>query len=73
MTIKFFLQANTNPSSIYVRIREGKTIDAKANTNLLVNPEAFNKGELKQFRVPSKGTPKVKSKIQEDNKNYKLA
>lgn len=68
MTIKFFLQANTNPSSIYVRIRDGNTVDAKANTNLLVNPEAFNKGELKQFRVPPKGTAEIKSKIQEDNK-----
>jgi len=68
MTIKFFLQANSKPSSIYVRIREGNSIDAKANTNLLVNPETFNKGELKQFRLPPKATADVKAKIQKQNK-----
>tara|TARA_R100001369_G_scaffold10176_1_gene23155 strand:+ start:2719 stop:4050 length:1332 start_codon:yes stop_codon:yes gene_type:complete len=67
MTIKFFLQANTNPASIYVRIREGKQIDAKANTGILVNPEVFNKGEIKLLRINPKATAESKNKIQEQN------
>ena len=69
MTIKFFLQSNTNPASIYVRIREGKHIDAKANTGFLVNPDAFNKGDIKLFRINPKATGENKITIQEQN-NY---
>ncbi len=37
-TIKFYLQSNKNPAGIYVRIREGVHIDAKAKTKFVINP-----------------------------------
>ena len=48
-TIKFYLQSDKNPSGIYVRLREGRNIDAKAKTNLLINPCDWDKqkGSLK--------------------------
>ena len=48
-TIKFYLQSDKNPSGIYVRLREGRNIDAKAKTNFLINPIDWDKkkGEVK--------------------------
>jgi len=37
-TINFFLQSKNNPAGIYVRLREGRSIDAKAKTKLAINP-----------------------------------
>lgn len=37
-TIKFYLQSKRNPAGIYVRIREGLHIDAKAKTKYVINP-----------------------------------
>lgn len=37
-TIKFFIQSEKNPAGIYVRLRDGVNIDAKAKTNYSVNP-----------------------------------
>jgi integrase len=67
MTVKYYLQSDSNPSSIYVRIREGSLVDAKANTNFLVNPDAFNKGEIKLFKIPPKASAEDKKIIQEKN------
>lgn len=48
-TIKFLIQSKKNPSKIYVRLREGRTIDLKAVTKYLVNPNDWNatKGKVK--------------------------
>lgn len=51
MPITFFLQSKRKPAPIYVRIREGITVDAKARTRFSVNPEDWSK---------AKGQPKVK-------------
>lgn len=51
MPITYFLQSTKKPAPIYVRIREGKAIDAKARTKFSVNPEDWSK---------AKGQPKVK-------------
>lgn len=50
-TIKFFLQTKNNPAGIYVRLREGRAIDAKAKTNYAVNPKDWStaKGQLKNL------------------------
>lgn len=69
MTIKFFLQSKSNPASIYVRVREGVTIDAKANTGYLVNPDCFNKGEIKLYKIPPKANALDKRNIQEENQS----
>ena len=48
-TIKFFIQSKNNPASIYVRVRDGRSVDAKAKTKYAVNPADWNQ---------SKGQPK---------------
>jgi len=68
MAISFYLQSKKNPASLYVRIREG-IIDAKANTNLKINQEEFNKGEIKYLKSPTGSSANKKSEIQDKN-NY---
>jgi integrase len=67
MAISFYLQSKKNPASIYVRIREGKGIDAKAKTNFSINPERFEKGSIKKLRVPSGAVAEVKAAVQKEN------
>lgn len=45
-TINFFIQSDKNPSGIYVRLKEGRNIDAKAKTKYVINPKdwSFKKG-----------------------------
>ncbi|MBK9477837.1 MAG: tyrosine-type recombinase/integrase [Bacteroidia bacterium] len=48
-TANYYLQSKKNPAVIYVRLRDGKTIDAKAKTNLVVDPDEWSaaKGQPK--------------------------
>lgn len=48
-TIKYFIQSKNNPAGIYVRLREGRSIDAKAKTNFAINPDDWSskKGQPK--------------------------
>lgn len=41
-TIKFFIQSKNNPAGIYVRLKEGRELDAKAKTQYLVNPDDWS-------------------------------
>ena len=54
-TINFFLQSNSNPAGIYLRLREGRTIDAKAKTKYVVNPINWSttKGQPKSLKEAS--------------------
>jgi integrase len=36
--IKYFIQSKSNPAGIYVRLSEGRTINAKAKTKFAINP-----------------------------------
>jgi hypothetical protein len=67
MSIIFFLQSKKNPSPIYVRIRMGKSIDAKAKTKLLINPDFFDKGKIKKVKVPSGADADNKIEVQKQN------
>ncbi len=51
-TIKFFLQSKNNPAGIYVRLRDGRTIDAKAKTKYVINPNDWSnvKGQPKNLK-----------------------
>jgi hypothetical protein len=76
MAITFFLQSAKNPAPIYIRIREGKFdkdnrsgIDAKAKTNLSVNPELFHKGKVKTQSQKSGATADVKKGIKNLNRS----
>lgn len=41
-TINFYIQTQHNPAGIYVRLRDGRKIDAKAKTNYVVNPKNWS-------------------------------
>ena len=67
MAILFYIQSKKNPAPIYVRIREGIGIDAKAKTNYSINPERFSKGSIKKFKVPGGANAEVKADVQKEN------
>lgn len=50
-TLKFFIKGNNDPSTIYVRLIQGRKIDIKKSTSLLINPKYWNnnKGEIRQI------------------------
>jgi integrase len=50
--IKFFIQSKSNSANIYLRLRDGLKIDAKAKTNLIINSNDWSK---------TKGMPILKS------------
>src|ERR1035437_8543940 len=54
-TIKFFLQSTSKPAGIYVRLREGASIDAKAKTKYAINPSDWSatKGHPINLRTES--------------------
>lgn len=41
-TIRFFIQSKISPAGIYVRLREGVSIDAKTRTKLVINPSNWS-------------------------------
>lgn len=54
-TIKYYLQSKNNPAGIYVRLREGVNIDAKAKTKFAINPKdwSITKGQPKNLKDES--------------------
>jgi|25_taG_2_1085351.scaffolds.fasta_scaffold02966_6 integrase len=67
MAITFFIQSAKNPAPIYVRIREGKEIDAKAKSLFSVNPDHFKKGKIKLYKSKPGSAATARKKIQEKN------
>ena len=51
-TIKYFIQTAKNPAKIYIRLRDGRKVDAKAKTNFVINPSDWNdiKGQPKNLK-----------------------
>ncbi len=68
-TIKFFLQSDKNPAGIYVRLRDGKNIDAKAKTNLVIDPinwseiKTQHKGKDAQAKVLNQKLSELKNNL----------
>jgi integrase len=54
-TINYFIQSKNNPAGIYIRLREGRTIDAKAKTKFAINPAEWSsaKGQPKNINDAS--------------------
>lgn len=54
-TINYFIQSKNNPAGIYVRLREGRNIDAKAKTKFAINPNEWStsKGQPKNLTTAS--------------------
>ena len=63
MAISFYLQSKKNPAPIYVRIREGVSIDAKAKTNFSINPERFDGEGIKKLKDPKGATAELKKVV----------
>jgi integrase len=55
--IKFFIQTSNNPAGIYARLIEGRIIDAKAKTKLIVN---INDWSVKKGSPIRMNTPNLK-------------
>jgi len=68
MAINFFLQSKKNPATIYVRLREGRKIDAKSKTKFKIDPELFKQGKVKQVRMKSGASAEAKEEIRKQNK-----
>lgn len=66
-TIKFFLQTTNTPAGIYIRLKEGRFIDAKAKTKFIVNPINWSniKGQPKSLK------DETLKKLNEDLSNLK--
>ena len=50
-SLKFFTKGTQNPTTIYLRFTQGRKIDIKRSTSLLINPKYWNtkKGSVKQI------------------------
>ncbi|MCK7589271.1 site-specific integrase [Subsaxibacter sp. CAU 1640] len=50
-SLKYFIKGNQNPTTIYLRFTQGRKIDLKRSTSLLINPKYWNatKGAVKQI------------------------
>jgi integrase len=69
MTINFLVQSKYNPAPIYIRIKEGRTLDVKLKTKFNVDPDYFKKGEA-LLKKNSKGLDELeKQKNNSFNKN----
>jgi integrase len=62
-TIKFYLQSKKNPAGIYVRLREGRNIDAKAKTNFAINPSDWNSTKEKPKNLKDEGFKKLNAEL----------
>ena len=51
-TVNFSIRSKNNPARIYVRLKAGRTVDAKAPTDFYVNPTDWNqsKGKLRNLK-----------------------
>ena len=63
MTINFILQSKNNPSTIYIRVKNGRDCDLKIKTSLNINPEDFKSGEALLKRIPKGVDEQEKLKI----------
>ncbi|GFD92159.1 hypothetical protein KUL156_34940 [Alteromonas sp. KUL156] len=68
MAITFYTQSKKNPAPIYIRIREGVEIDAKARTEYSVDPLSLKKGIVKVERIPPRADDVIKKEIKDRNK-----
>jgi len=67
MAISFFIQSSKNPAPIYVRVREGREVDAKSKTKKTIDPKLFSKGKVKLRKIPTRADAQEKQWIQKAN------
>jgi len=69
MTINYYIQSKKSTVPIYVRIKDGNSVDVKANTGIIINRETLNKGKIKYYKIPPSCSGKFKNDILNKN-NY---
>lgn len=62
-SIKFYLQSKKNPAGIYVRLREGRNIDAKAKTNFAINPSDWSSTKERPKNLKDEGFKKLNAEL----------
>jgi len=62
-TIKFFIQSDKTPAGIYVRLKEGRTIDAKARTKWLISPDDWSKAKGQPIDLKEANNKVLNSKL----------
>ena len=58
-TIKFYIQSDKKPAGIYVRLRHGRSIDAKAKTNYVINPNDWSVAKQKPINLKDENFKKL--------------
>jgi integrase len=71
-TIKFYLQSTKSEAGIYVRLRQGKDIDAKAKTKFIINPSDWSQSKQQPKNDKDEKFKKLNSDLS-DFKNKLLA
>jgi integrase len=71
-TIKFYLQSTKSEAGIYVRLRQGKDIDAKAKTKFIINPSDWSQSKQQPKNDKDEQFKKLNSDLS-DFKNRLLA
>ena len=62
-TIKFYLQSNNNPAGIYIRLREGRSIDAKAKSKYAINPHNWSKKKEQPINLKDEDFKKLNADL----------
>ena len=62
-TINFFIQSKKSPAGIYVRLREGRQVDAKAKTKFIVRIEDWSPKKGRPINLKSENLKKLKADL----------
>ena len=71
-TFKFYLQSKKSEAGLYIRVREGKNIDAKAKTKFIINPSDWSQSKQQHKNFKDEVGKKFNSDLS-DFKNELLA
>ena len=63
-SIKFLLQSVSNPASIYIRLLDGRKVDIKTKTNLVINPEDWSHAKQRPKSLKNEAFKTLDSQLQ---------
>jgi integrase len=67
-SITFFIQSKSKVAGIYIRLRDGKDIDAKAKTRFIINPNDWSVSKSQPKNLKDEAFKKLNSDLLELNK-----
>jgi hypothetical protein len=62
-TIKFFIQSSKSPAGIYVRLREGRQVDAKSKTKYIIHVNEWSQKKGRPIHLKSENLKKLKNNL----------